>query len=957
MEPAAKKPKTGDGEAEQGKLSDEPHEKKEAEEPKELEEDATAQKGKAIQGPVSFHTEDTTMNCMTSTFGKIIMPLTDGGLQYLLAGARANVGLKSGRYMFEVKLLEVLNPAEDVAARQRTSVARNIFRVGVSTAGSSLFLGEAGDGIGFDMDGSLMYNNKKTEQATPGFTAGDVLTLLLNLDGKSPNANTISLFRNGRRASVPKELPDTLRGKTLFPTLTFKNVSVSYNFGPTPIMPLPFTCHMVQVASTNDAIVATPRGNTQKPEVLFPTCLPDEGTFDWLDMFLEEKPHYTELSDRAILSWAEKSGLIRPRGLGGAVQELVAQRGSNDKPEMGFGIAMMDDGSVRRVLHAVAPLQKRNYVMMEVKSNLLKEERKDMVSKWSASGYKRTAAVMMGQPPAALTARCHKLKLKAKQEAADAAFAVKKAEEQKKKLAEKQQRELERARKRAEKAAKAAAAKVAADAAKAAQGQEGEAADKKETDEANEEQKDSGDEEDETMAKEEEEEPPPTVELTEEEKSQPFRKRPLPDLGAYILSTSFTKFSIPSKEEGFDEVRFDWSKGSDCQEYLKQWVRDRKLTTRIEDLQPSDWFTNKYKEWQKTLQAWHAKQSQHKQTVAKKAAEKQVKAAAKEAKKKAKEEAAAKEAAAKEAKDKAAAEQQPEAKEDKPQEGQKAEGEDSAEKKEQEPQGEAGQANGDHKKDGDTVMEQKDLAEEEEEQAEPAVDFENLDVFGVENILDIGGGEPLFSAFGFEDWQMMSLRFELHLLAHAFRRDVNDPDRLGMPIEHLPFYYNKYFKKALSTKFYGVESPRELLEYVRDTVIRSGKNQVVEAQLPDDMESLGIFVMLTEESRRERIRRIDMGDDSARLKLSQPQVAVASPVQGLRPGMPVVPMVRPGATLVASALRPPLATHQWQRPVAAATQVFSANGVLPGTFRPLAGTTLAPAPVRTFQPAWRPFIR
>jgi len=273
-----------------------------------------AREGNAIQNPVLFHTEDTTLNCMTSTFGKIIMPLTDGGLQYLLAGARANVGLNSGRYMFEVKVLEVLNPAEDVAARQRTSVPRNMLRVGVSTTGSSLFLGEAEDGIGFDMDGSLMYN-KKVEQATSGFTTGDVMALLLNLDDKSPNANTVSLFKNGERASLPKELPDTLRGKALFPTITLKNVTISYNFGPTPIMHLPFTCCMVQDASVNDATAVTAHENTKSkgPEVLFPTCLPDEGTFAWLDMFMEENPHYTELSDRAILSWAERSGLIRPK--------------------------------------------------------------------------------------------------------------------------------------------------------------------------------------------------------------------------------------------------------------------------------------------------------------------------------------------------------------------------------------------------------------------------------------------------------------------------------------------------------------------------------------------------------------------------------------------------------------------------------------------------------------------
>lgn len=119
----------------------------------------------------------------------------------------------------------------------------------------------------------------------------------------------------------------------------------------------------------------------------------------------------------------------------------------------------------------------------------------------------------------------------------------------------------------------------------------------------------------------------------------------------------------------------------------------------------------------------------------------------------------------------------------------------------------------------------------------------------------------------------MTLRHELHLLAHGFRRDCKDPDRLGIHLDHLAFYYHKYFKKTLSTKFFGVESSKEVIDLVRDCVVVNPKNQVVEAQLPDDMESHGIFVMLTEESRRDRQRRIDLGDESAVLKLTQPQYA------------------------------------------------------------------------------------
>merc|ERR1740121_1521107 len=217
--------------------------------------------------------------------------------------------------------------------------------------------------------------------------------------------------------------------------------------------------------------------------------------------------------------------------------------------------------------------------------------------------------------------------------------------------------------------------------------------------------------------------------------------------------------------------------------------------------------------------------------------------------------------------------------------------------------------------------EEEEEKEDEEEQDNGKIDFDKLDVFGVEDILDVGAGEPLFMQFGFEDWTMMSLRFEIHLLTHSFKRDVNDPDRIGIHADHLAFYYNKYFKKQLSTKFYGVDTVKELLELIRDTVVVNRKNQVVEPQLPDDMESLGIFVMLAEEARRDRNRRIDLGDESAKLKLTQPQGAAQQPggaPGGVRPAAPAAaarPFGRPrtpGRRGRASSSRP--SSARWGAP-------------------------------------------
>merc|ERR1712217_357221 len=126
---------------------------------------------------------------------------------------------------------------------------------------------------------------------------------------------------------------------------------------------------------------------------------------------------------------------------------------------------------------------------------------------------------------------------------------------------------------------------------------------------------------------------------------------------------------------------------------------------------------------------------------------------------------------------------------------------------------------------------------------------------------------PLFKDFTQDDWSMMTLRFELHLLAHAFRKDVNDADRSGIHLDHLDFYYKKYYKKGLTAKSFGVSTLKEVTDLVNNVVFVSDKN-VLESQLVEDMENYQIFVMLTEQERRDRNVRLDLGDETAKLKIS-----------------------------------------------------------------------------------------
>merc|ERR1712194_792569 len=81
--------------------------------------------------------------------------------------------------------------------------------------------------------------------------------------------------------------------------------------GPTPIQPLPFKCRMFQDVTATEAAVtkpAAPAGKDGKYEVLFPVGIPDQGIFQWADMFLEKHPEYTELSSRSLRDMKRSSG-------------------------------------------------------------------------------------------------------------------------------------------------------------------------------------------------------------------------------------------------------------------------------------------------------------------------------------------------------------------------------------------------------------------------------------------------------------------------------------------------------------------------------------------------------------------------------------------------------------------------------------------------------------------------
>jgi len=741
---------------------------------------------------IGWDMSDATLNVMPSPNGRLLMSLQEGGMQYLLAGVRASMGFQAGRHFFEVRIIEYLSPDEP-QSQGRTPQPKQFCRIGFSLADSPILAG--GDSIGFDSEGHFVSGKKHTKLGHR-FIRDQSMGILLNLDPASPNFNTISLFRNGVRACEPQPIPGNLQGKAIFPTVVYRNVTLQVNFGPEPKCPLPFLCRMLADAAQEDTVLAkSPQAKDTKYEVVLPVGLPDQGAFDWLDSFLEDNPSFVELSDRKIISWASESGLWKPKGGAGA---------SNDKPQLNFGVPLMDDGSVRKVISTIAPTLRRNFVLMELQSNLIAGERKKELINFPSSDFKKTAVVVLGEPDKKYLAKVQERLLTEKTAKVDA--------ERKRKAAEKERRRLlEERRKKAEEArtAKLAEAKKRAEARRAAQAEDNVEAELKEAaaEDAVDDENDAKKEDEEEKKDEEAEElEAGPVELSEDERKQWHRKLAIPDITPNALGKSFTSFSVPSQDEGFDEIQFAWEPAQRCVAHLSAWIQEMKKTQKAEDLQPSQWFKDESSKFSKLLQEWKKSCTEWADPDRRRALLQR-------------------------------------------------------------------------REDAKTEEKGDDAAAEAKDKME--VNADDVDVMSVENINDIGSGEPLYSKFAFEDWALLSIAFEVHLLVHAFRKDLDDPDRPAFSDEHFPFYYQKYYKKYFSVKGYGVEKFSEFVDLVRDTVQLTGDGMVHSSHPEDAPHEL--FVRLTEEDRRERERRVDAGDETARLKFSRDLARPASPGPGAPP--------------------------------------------------------------------------
>merc|ERR1712217_429095 len=127
-------------------------------------------------------------------------------------------------------------------------------------------------------------------------------------------------------------------------------------------------------------------------------------------------------------------------------------------------------------------------------------------------------------------------------------------------------------------------------------------------------------------------------------------------------------------------------------------------------------------------------------------------------------------------------------------------------------------------------------------------------------------------------------------------------------------------------KHFNVASTKELCDLVKDTVTIDEDKKVLMSTLSEETEGFDILVKLTEENRRERQRRIDAGDETAKIKFSP--LAVQTP-PSVKPQMQTTPKQMPAAAAAGASVVRPAAKPATVRPPTARPAYGRLTGVRP----------------------------
>eukprot|EP00397_Hematodinium_sp_SG-2012_P014715 GEMP01014971.1.p1 GENE.GEMP01014971.1~~GEMP01014971.1.p1 ORF type:complete len:705 (+),score=197.40 GEMP01014971.1:49-2115(+) len=242
---------------------------------------------------VKLNHADASVNALITP--SLITNANFGGWSALTAGVRAAVGIKSGRYVYEVQVHGATNNSK--------------LHVGVSTLKSSLVYPDE-HAILIDQEGVSTVEGVRKKYPKIHMHRGDIVSVLVNRESK--HKNTVSVYINGQRelteegvhmCTIP--IPETLQNEILFPHLIFKDITISMNFGPNALKPLPFPTRMLADAAKADVEISRIELPAE-PTIIIPLGL-DESAKEWVRTFCAENTNYIDLTRDKLRDWVTKS--------------------------------------------------------------------------------------------------------------------------------------------------------------------------------------------------------------------------------------------------------------------------------------------------------------------------------------------------------------------------------------------------------------------------------------------------------------------------------------------------------------------------------------------------------------------------------------------------------------------------------------------------------------------------
>lgn len=256
--------------------------------------------------------------------------LCNEGFAYCWSGARANIGIKGGKYCFGCKVLE--NQAvsmEDTAKGQQ-----NVCRVGISRGDDDVgSLGESPNSFGYGGTGKFSHSGVFTDYGGK-FAAGD--TIICAVDLQDPSRAQVSFTKNGKWLGVGMTFDVGPKGvgiigamdfeKAIFPHILLKNVKVrimlSIDHGLEPLEGFkPWDC----AVDDGNAVEGPKAADGMHCEVIMMVGLPGSGKTTWAERWAREHPEkrYMLLGTNLALDQMKVPGLLRKRNYGERFERLM----------------------------------------------------------------------------------------------------------------------------------------------------------------------------------------------------------------------------------------------------------------------------------------------------------------------------------------------------------------------------------------------------------------------------------------------------------------------------------------------------------------------------------------------------------------------------------------------------------------------------------------------------------